>query len=216
MTKDEFLKEVIKEVKTIKKKATKEELANLDINKFNPDNVYLCIYGMLTGDCNSFRARELYQKCLVDIDKKKNIEQLNIHSESGYFTLLEQYLISNPKNYHNIIPYLKGEEKQLKIKLKKEMKTETDTTYFPRKLSKKKALEYMSNNKGHFFTAVFVDKEGKDRKINCQYLKDQKQSPLGYVLVRECNKLRKGEDAIKSVNLQSLKELHIAGIKYKL
>lgn len=85
-----------------------------------------------------------------------------------------------------------------------------------KKLSRTKALELMSNNKGHFFTAVFIDKDNEVRTINCQYLKDQKQSVLGYVLVRECNKLRKGEDAIRNVNLQSLKELHIGGVKYKL
>jgi len=215
MTDKQFLDEVIREVKTIKKRATKEEIARLDVDKFNPNNEFACVYGMLTGQCNSFRARELYNKSLDSIDRNKDVSDIT-ESKFAYFTVLEQYLVSHSRKLHNIIPYLKGEEKKLIIKLKEnKMKTEKDTTYYPTKLSKKKALEYMSNNKGHFFTAIFIDKDGERRTINCQYLKDQKQSVMGYVLVKEASKLRKGEDAIRSINLQTLKEIHIGGIKYK-
>jgi len=83
-----------------------------------------------------------------------------------------------------------------------------------KKISKSKALELMSNNKGHFFTAIFIDKDGERRTINCQYLKDQKQSPLGYCKVRELNKLKRGEESIRQINLQTLISLSIGGQKY--
>ena len=86
-----------------------------------------------------------------------------------------------------------------------------------RTISKTKALELMENNKGHFFTATFIDKKNKERTMNCQYLKDQTYSKLGYVKVREAIKAKmKPEDAIRQVNLQTLKALRIAGNSYKV
>ena len=91
-----------------------------------------------------------------------------------------------------------------------------DTTYFPQKLGKRKALEYMSNNKGRFFTATFIDKDGKQRTINCQYLKYQAETVLGYVKVREAIKMKAGENSIRQINLQTLVSLFIAKQKYHI
>jgi len=94
-------------------------------------------------------------------------------------------------------------------------------------IGKTKALELMENNKGHFFTATFVAKKG-ERTINCQYLKDQTYSKLGYVKVKEAIKAKtqknapkkKGatvkDDTIRQINLQTLKTLTIAGNSYKV
>jgi len=94
-------------------------------------------------------------------------------------------------------------------------------------IGKTKALELMENNKGHFFTATFVAKKG-ERTINCQYLKDQTYSKLGYVKVKEAIKAKaqknapkkKGavvkDDTIRQINLQTLKSLTIAGNSYKV
>lgn len=83
-------------------------------------------------------------------------------------------------------------------------------------INRTKALALMQNNRGHFFTADFIDKDGKPRTMNCQYLKDQTTSPLGYVKVKEQTLVRAGQPAIRSVNLQTLKTLRIAKVNYKI
>ena len=78
-------------------------------------------------------------------------------------------------------------------------------------ITRTKALEKMKNNKGHFFTVEFIKEDGSLRKLNGQYIKDQTQSPLGYVLVKEASKLKAGVNPIRNVNLQTLKSLKIGG-----
>lgn len=84
-------------------------------------------------------------------------------------------------------------------------------------ISRKVALDLIQNNRGHFFTAVFTRKDGTDRVINAQYLKDQKDMSLGYVKVREASKLKTTpNDCTRNVNLQTLKQLKIAGATYNV
>ena len=216
MTEKEFIAEVRKEILTIKKLATDEEKSRLDIKKFSPDFIHTCLYGLMTGHCHSARAKELYAKSLFFIAQEYHAEDI-ARNQGTTYTALEQYIMYvGAKTHRSIIDFIKGDEPELVFDTKFIVKEKKDTTYFPRKLSKKKALEYMKNNKGHFFTAIFTDKELKERTINCQYLKDQLDTGLGYVRVKEASKLKKGEDAIRNINIQTLLELHIAGIKYKL
>lgn len=77
-------------------------------------------------------------------------------------------------------------------------------------ISRTQAMYFMQNNKGHFFTAKFITKKNNLRTINAQYLKDSK-ADLGYIKVRETGKLKKGEDGVRNVNLQTLEELTIGG-----
>lgn len=102
-------------------------------------------------------------------------------------------------------------------------------------ISRTAAYKAMSNNKGHFFTAVFTAKDGSERLMNCQYLKDQTGVDLGYVKVKEASLIReaakatkfngKGEPldeqnkpirVIRNVNLQTLKAIKIGGNLYKI
>ena len=85
-----------------------------------------------------------------------------------------------------------------------------------RSISRQKALDMMANNKGHFFTAVFVKQDGTERTINCQYLKDQHSNPLGYVMVKEAQKMKDGVNAIRQINLQTLRKLRIGGQNYNI
>lgn len=85
-----------------------------------------------------------------------------------------------------------------------------------RSISRQKALDMMANNKGHFFTAVFVKQDGTERTINCQYLKDQNSNPLGYVMVKEAQKMKDGVNAIRQINLQTLRKLRIGGQNYNI
>lgn len=64
-SKRQFIADVTKEVKALKKHATKEELQNLDFNEFDPDKKEQCIYGQITGYCQSKRASELIFNCCV-------------------------------------------------------------------------------------------------------------------------------------------------------
>lgn len=84
-------------------------------------------------------------------------------------------------------------------------------------ISRTKALDLMKNNKGHFFTATFMKKDGSTRTINGQYLKDQGSSNLGYVKVKESGKLKTDpNDSTRQINLQTLQVLKIAGKTYKV
>ena len=98
-------------------------------------------------------------------------------------------------------------------KEKRQIKRVTSVREIEKKtISKHNALDLMKNSKGHFFTVVFRKKDGTLRKINSQYLKEQDQSELGYVKVRELSKLKKsGETSIRSINLQTIESLVIEG-----
>lgn len=91
--------------------------------------------------------------------------------------------------------------------------TGTGVTY----ITRKKAIDLMMNNRGHFFTAVFAKRDGSLRTMNCQYLAGQVPSPLGYLKVNEAKLVKaKNPNPIRSVNIQTLKELKIAGTYYKI
>lgn len=88
-----------------------------------------------------------------------------------------------------------------------------------RKISRTKALDLMVNNKGRFFTAEFIDKKGQPRVMNCQYLKDQGTSKLGYIKVKEAALMRTTSDPkkqIRQINLQTITALKVAGVQYKI
>lgn len=83
-------------------------------------------------------------------------------------------------------------------------------------ISRTAALRLMMNAKGQFFTVVFTKKDGSDRTINCQYLKDQKELQIGYVKVKDLAKMKTSKDCIRNVNLQTLKSMNIGGKTYKV
>lgn len=92
-------------------------------------------------------------------------------------------------------------------------KTSTSKTKY---ISRTKALELMANSKGSFFTVEFVEKDGSARTLNGSFAKNQKQAHLGYVSVRENNKLKAGVNPFRQVNLQTLQSLTINGICNKV
>lgn len=72
MKKSDFLSAVKHEVESLKKFATPKEIERLDLSRFNPDNQEQCIYGQMTGSCESNRAKELMDKSCVIVTKKVN------------------------------------------------------------------------------------------------------------------------------------------------
>lgn len=53
---------VIKEARNLRKFATKEEKDRLDFMKLNSSSKFDCIYGQMTKNCFSVRAKELIEK----------------------------------------------------------------------------------------------------------------------------------------------------------
>lgn len=83
-------------------------------------------------------------------------------------------------------------------------------------ITRQKAHELMKNSKGQFFTVEYLKKDRTERTLNGQYVVGQNPNALGYVLVKESGKLKKGENPIRNVNLQTLKSLKIKGVQYKV
>lgn len=65
MITEELKKAVVKEALLLRKYATKKERAKLNFDSIRSDNVTLCIYGQMTGNCYKNRAIQLLLKCGV-------------------------------------------------------------------------------------------------------------------------------------------------------
>ena len=123
MKKVDFLNQVMRELKHIKQNATQEEIGNLNLNSFDPRSKYDCIYGQMTGKCNSFRAKQLTPKTYcVDIPsigdtfiKSKRHGLLVTKNKGGYYTPLEMYIPMKNSKKEQIIQYLKGEKATLTL-----------------------------------------------------------------------------------------------------
>lgn len=123
ISREDFIKSVRKEIHHLKKNATKEELSRLDFDKLNTHNACKCIYGQMTGYCESSRAMQLYPKIYGDLSYK----YISKDSLNESFTPLEIFIhegddIHNPnvteeqRNRDNkmIIKFLRGEIKELR------------------------------------------------------------------------------------------------------
>lgn len=122
-TREEFIEEVRAEIEHIKTNAKKKEIAKLDFLHFSFCSPWRCIYGQMTGDCRSPRAKKLYPKKYVytgssgaggriPFSKQSFVER----EDENNFTPLEKYLyIVKTKTHENIIAYLKGEVETLEL-----------------------------------------------------------------------------------------------------
>lgn len=118
-----FLEEVKKELRTIKRRATPQEKSQLDLSTFNFDDGDHCIYGQMTGDCYSNRAKHLMPKSysqifqpsagVTDLNQRVNYKHLATKKGKS-FTALEIYLFDNKSDHAKIIAYIKGEIKGFK------------------------------------------------------------------------------------------------------
>lgn len=121
----------IKEAVKLKKHATKKEISKLDISDFNPDSESRCIYGLMTGHCESERANELILKCCERVYSNTNspsrannklngapTKQIEYSRLSQYTSPIETLIF--PRNCGKeagirIIRFLKGETRTLTI-----------------------------------------------------------------------------------------------------
>lgn len=139
MLKKDFLNDVKHEINMLKKLATPEELSNLNFDTFNYRSESKCIYGQMTGSCESNRAEELMDascirvmnvrggvnnvegKTFTEIKSKINGENTgqgwykSNYRNYSHLSVLEAYIsLKDAKNEH-IIKYLKGEVETLKL-----------------------------------------------------------------------------------------------------
>ena len=118
MKKSEFLLEVKAELDNLKAKATKEEISMLNLEKFHHNSSSNCIYGQMTGDCDSARAIMLSPKVYSDIGSGYIFSKQNFKKTEKFncYTALEKYLFMVKKPTHKkIISYLKGEIDTIKL-----------------------------------------------------------------------------------------------------
>ena len=100
--------------------------------------------------------------------------------------------------------------------IKKDAKGKKLSKVKAKSISRAKAYDLMTGNKGYFFTAEFVKKDGKTRVINCQAAKEQ-DSKLGYINVKEASLMRTDpKNAFRKINMQTLKSLKIGGVAYNV
>ena len=143
-TKKQFFQEVTDEIENIKKFATDKEKQKLDFDNFDPDFLTSCIYGQLTGDCESDRAIKLIRKCCKryfhfeenDLyfsfddktfkDVKIDINGIEMPDDFildnlrnyEYHSLLEGFIRLRNANNKNIISYIKGDKEKLILEKK--------------------------------------------------------------------------------------------------
>lgn len=125
MKKSVFLIAVISEIKRIKRLATKKEIHKLDFKSFEHWSSSNCIYGQMTGYCDSKRARVIMPKkfdniegeaCMLTSDHKRKFEDQTFEKGTT-FTALEKYLyMCSKKTHKHIFDFLKGETENLVIK----------------------------------------------------------------------------------------------------
>lgn len=121
---------VIEEATNLKKYATPEELDKLTLERLNPANVFNCIYGQMTGSCNSARALELIQKCCPKAYQNSESDKL-VSTDCDYpnsrifyyfwspiekFTYNIRYNLYDRNKIVILIRFLKGQRKTIKFK----------------------------------------------------------------------------------------------------
>lgn len=113
-TKKQFLEDVAKEARALKKHATKEEKEKLDFSNLWPNDVTLCVYGQMTGYCDSPRATELIKACTKKFffDSHNGFAYTDEFSEY-LWSPLERYITHDDAQNKNLIDFLKGERKDL-------------------------------------------------------------------------------------------------------
>lgn len=131
----QFIEDVKKEIISLRKHATPEETHRLSLEEINPTTRYKCIYGLMTGSCQSPRAIKLISKCCkryVDTSSPMDIPEkgfkciaANINGTKpkvqrtavwlSYLSSLEAYSCLRSAKIKNVVKYLKGETNNLSL-----------------------------------------------------------------------------------------------------
>jgi len=129
-TKAQLIKLANKEAINLKKYATKKELANLNFDKLDPNERKECVYGQLTGECNSKRATKLIKKCATKVlfprEAKHDFDSFGNTpmetyvvggkpkkrraTEFNYVSPIEAVIVRYPKKTKGLIDFLTGKK----------------------------------------------------------------------------------------------------------
>lgn len=138
MKKQDFLNDVEHEIKMLKKYGTKDELANMDLASFDSEHEERCVYGQMTGDCTSKRAKVLMDKSCIRVfnkepyqsrgatysEFKSTINGVNAGqgwADDGFSrnyshsSALEGYILMKDAKIKMIVNFLKGDSNKLKL-----------------------------------------------------------------------------------------------------
>lgn len=70
---EKFLHDVMFEIEALKANAIPEEIERLNLSNFDPTHSERCIYGQMTGRCDTIRAHELMnESCIRLVDTKSS------------------------------------------------------------------------------------------------------------------------------------------------
>lgn len=120
MTREQLAAYAAKEIRALKMHATEDERAKLDFERLDTSSLYSCIYGQMTGDCYSSRALKLIKLCANQRHSfcRLNIDDIRESKPRVYanYTDLEVFIKEFPEHNKEIIAYLRGEIKTLRIK----------------------------------------------------------------------------------------------------
>jgi hypothetical protein len=137
---DQLKEDVRKEAEALRVHATKEEREKLDISKLQPEHRDRCIYGQMTGNCDSDRSIALIRSCahrLIQdyglteikeqgferIERKASIEPIEYDLEyieearmvGSHYSAIEAYILLPEAKNANLIAFLKGETDNLEL-----------------------------------------------------------------------------------------------------
>lgn len=121
MEKEKLKSLAYEEILNLKKFAEKEEIENMNFYQLKVAHSDKCIYGQMTGSCESLRAIQLLKKCAVPVsdrsldatmDNELNAVYFSIGAMGGnrkYYSALEVWIFKYNKSNEDIIKFLKGE-----------------------------------------------------------------------------------------------------------
>lgn len=135
---EQLIEDVKKEAEALRKKATPEELSKLNFNSLDPHHLNKCIYGQMTGHCNSVRGVQLIEACAIRYIKDGDltyvardgfkriqdrvngatVEDLYYDRSSltdVHYSAIEAYILLPEARNANLIAYLRGETEILDL-----------------------------------------------------------------------------------------------------
>jgi hypothetical protein len=115
---EQLKEDVRKEAEALRIHATKDERERLDIKQLDGSDPERCIYGLLTGECDSDRASELIQTCTnVFLQYKACSDELEVvvGFKKWRWSPIEVYIGKPEANNANLIAYLRGETETLEL-----------------------------------------------------------------------------------------------------
>jgi hypothetical protein len=135
---EQLKEDVRKEAEALKIHATKEERAKLDFKSLDAGHLSKCIYGQMTGHCNSDRGVHLIETCAVRYVKDGDLtyvsrdgfariqEHINgaiveslYHNRNCdidcHYSAIEAYILLPEANNASLISFLRGETETLEL-----------------------------------------------------------------------------------------------------